>query len=72
MRFSSVLFALTFYDAPGRAIITTRITDSDRIFHQGFINPYRVITGLVRMPPGSALRKQLCQAPRKYDGVWQE
>jgi len=38
MRFWSVLFALTFYDASGCAIITAVITNLDRIFYPVYIN----------------------------------
>jgi hypothetical protein len=42
MRFLSVLFALTFYDAPGRTIITAVITNLDRIFYPVYINLHPV------------------------------
>jgi hypothetical protein len=42
MRLLSVLFALTLYDAQAARIITAVITDSDRIFHQIFINLHHV------------------------------
>jgi hypothetical protein len=74
-----VLFALTLYDAPGRGIITARITDSDRIFHQLYRNLHPGGGSLVRIgrqglgqttAPGPCKEAGRCYLTADRYGIW--